>query len=217
MQNFSGSLGSQQRSGLHIAEIIATATTECLAQCPVPADLDFPAMPPFGSWVKAPQDEAGSKMVYGVVYHGMTGSIDSAHRPTALGMSLAELRSEQPQIFAMLKTEIKIVWLGFVQGQIDNGGSVYQHLPSQPPQIHQAVYACTPQEVIAFTKELHFLRTLVQMTHAPTDELIAAIFRDGYQLRQCDRPWLVRAGRKLGILLKEDYDRLGAILSQVHP
>jgi hypothetical protein len=38
-----------------------------------------------------------------------------------------------------------------------------------------------------------------------------------YQQRKCDRQWLVEAGRKLSILLKDDYDRLGAILNQVHP
>jgi hypothetical protein len=32
-----------------------------------------------------------------------------------------------------------------------------------------------------------------------------------------DRDWLVQAGRALSILLKDDYDRLRMILSQIHP
>ena len=196
----------------HLAEVVATSTTEFLAQCLEPDGLDFPVMPAFGSWIKSQQDEHSDVITYGVVYHATTAPIDSVHRAVALGLSLQELREQQPQIFAMLRSEIKVVLLGF-----SSLGNVYQHLPAQPPQIHQAVYACEDGEVENFTEELNFLRTLVQMTNAPVDELIAAVLRNVYQVRQCDRNWLVQAGRKLSILLKDDYDRLGAILGQVHP
>jgi len=36
-------------------------------------------------------------------------------------------------------------------------------------------------------------------------------------LRMRDRSWLVEAGRSLSVLLKDDYDRLRLILSQIHP
>jgi hypothetical protein len=147
-----------------------------------------------------------------VVYHATTAPIDSVHRAVALGLSLKELREQQPQIFAMLRSEIKVILLGFTMV-----GNIYQHLPAQPPQIHQAVYACEDVEIENFTEELNFLRTLVQMNNAPVDELIAAVLRNVYQVRKCDRNWLVQAGRKLSLLLKDDYDRLGAILQQVHP
>ncbi|AFY74438.1 HAS barrel domain protein [Synechococcus sp. PCC 7502] len=192
-----------------IAEIVETASTEYIAQCLEPKHLSFPVVPAFGSWVKAIAED--QIIIYGVVYHATTMPIDSVHRAVALGLSLTELQEQQPQIFAMLKTEIKVAILGF---QAEN--NIYQHLPSQPPQIHQAVYACSSNEINKFTDELHFLRTLIQITNAPTDELIAAILRNTYQSRQGDRQWLVASGRKLSILLKDDYDRLGAILNQVH-
>ena len=202
----------RDRHPQHLAEVVATSTTEFLAQCLEPENLDFPLMPAFGSWVKSQQDENSDIISYGVVYHATTAPIDSVHRAVALGLSLQELREQQPQIFAMLRSEIKVVLLGF-----SSVGNIYQHLPSQPPQIHQAVYACEVEEIENFTEELNFLRTLVQMTNAPVDELIAAVLRNVYQVRKCDRNWLVQAGRKLSILLKDDYDRLGAILGQVHP
>ena len=202
----------RDRHPQHLAEVVATSTTEFLAQCLEPKDLDFPLMPAFGSWVKSQQDENSDIISYGVVYHATTAPIDSVHRAVALGMSLKELREQQPQIFAMLRSEIKVVLVGF--GSV---GNIYQHLPAQPPQIHQAVYACEAEEIENFTNELNFLRTLVQMTNAPVDELIAAVLRNVYQVRKCDRNWLVQAGRKLSLLLKDDYDRLGAILAQVHP
>ncbi len=194
----------------HIAEVIETSTTEFVAQCLEPEELSFPVMPPFGSWVKSV--ETNGSIVYGIIYHGTTMPIDSVHRAVALGLSLEELRSQQPQIFAMLKTEIRVAIIGFERDR-----QVYQHLPAQPPQIHQAVYVCDSEEVNRFTEEMHFLRTLTQITGAPVDELVSAVLRSVYQQRKCDRQWLVEAGRKLSILLKDDYDRLGAILNQVHP
>ncbi|PSN17358.1 hypothetical protein C7271_18125 [filamentous cyanobacterium CCP5] len=196
----------------HIAEVIETATTDFLAQCLDPEDLSFPVMPPFGSWVQASDEESGNQIL-GVVYHATTSPIDSVHRARALGLSLADLREQQPQIFAMLKTEFRVAIVGFRTAE----GQVYQHLPPRPPQVHQAVYCCDPGEVIAFTESLDFLRTLLDTHGAPVDGLVAAVIRTCYQLRQLERPWLVQAGRTLSLLLKDDYDRLRVILDQIHP
>jgi hypothetical protein len=224
---------TQNRQPGHIAEVIETATTEFLAQCLEPEGLSFAVMPPFGSWVKAVDEESGNQ-IYAVVYYATTSPIDSVHRARALGLSLQELREQQPQIFAMLKTEFRAAIVGFrlppqsgngtKNGRDDSkpgsarswGETVYQHLPPRPPQVHQAVYYCDPEEVVEFSEQLDFLRTLLQLTSAPVDALAAAAIRQIYQLRQSDRTWLVQAGRALSLLLKDDYDRLRIILSQIH-
>lgn len=212
---------AQNRHPNHIAEVVETATTEFLAQCLESVNLSFPAMPPFGSWVIAVDESSGNR-VYAVVYHATTSPIDSIHRARALGLSLQELREQQPQIFAMLKTEFRAAIVGFqVRSPSTNGSkhvseTIYQHLPPRPPQVHQAVFRCDPEEVIAFTEALDFLRTLLQVNGAPVDALAAATVREIYQLRKADRSWLVQAGRTLSALLKDDYDRLRVILSQVH-
>jgi hypothetical protein len=213
-------LQSQTRSSRaqsHIAEVIETSTTEFLAQCLEPEDLSFPVMPAFGSWVRSRDEESGNQ-VFAVVYHATTSPIDSVHRARALGMSLDELKEEQPQIFAMLKTEFRATIVGYQPDQSRKGSpfQFLQHLPPRPPQIHQAVFECDPDEVIAFTEQLDFLRTLLQVNGAPTDALAAATMREIYQLRKADRAWLVAAGRMLNLLLKDDYDRLRVILSQIH-
>ncbi|WAL62556.1 HAS-barrel domain-containing protein [Thermocoleostomius sinensis] len=224
----------------HIAEVIETSTTEFLAQCLEPEDLSFAVMPPFGSWVKAIDEESGNQ-IYAVVYHATTSPIDSVHRARALGLSLQELREQQPQIFAMLKTEFRAAIVGFqLSAPTQNGAqhrsngtngatnkatrsttpvgsdSLYQHLPPRPPQVHQAVFRCASDEVVQFSDRLDFLRTLLQLSSAPVDALVAATLREVYQLRQADRRWLVEAGRSLSVLLKDDYDRLRIILQQVH-
>lgn len=201
----------------YIAEVIETSTTEFLAQCLEPDDLSFPVMPPFGSWVKSMDEESGNQ-VYAVVYHATTMPIDSIHRARALGLSLQELREQQPQIFAMLKTEFRAAIVGFEPDKkAKRSNLLYQYLPPRPPQIHQAVYSCEEQEIIQFTQQLDFLRTLLSVNGAPVEALTAAAIREVYQLRKADRQWLVQAGRTLSVLLKDDYDRLKVILSQIHP
>ncbi|TVQ52818.1 MAG: hypothetical protein EA366_13765 [Spirulina sp. DLM2.Bin59] len=199
----------------HIAEVIETATTEFLAQCLEPEDLTFPAMPPFGSWVKAHDEESGNDIV-GVITYATTTPIDSVHRARALGLSLADLRQEQPQIFAMLKTEFRAAIVGFIAPATASNPQVFQYLPPRPPQIHQGVYRCTAAEVVQFTEQLDFLRSLLQVKTVPVESLVAATLRAAFQFRQGDRPWLIQAGRTLSILLKDDYDSLRYILSQVH-
>ncbi|MTJ52784.1 hypothetical protein FJR38_08975 [Anabaena sp. UHCC 0253] len=202
----------------HLAEVIETTTTEFLAQCLEPEDLSFPPMPPFGSWVCAADEESGNQ-VYAVVYYATTMPIDSVHRAVALGLSLEALREEQPQIFAMLKTEFRAAIVGFQEKSlnISDNGRIHQYLPPRPPQIHQAVYHCQTEAIIQFTEQFDFLRTLLFINGAPVDSLAAAVIRGVYQLRKNDREWLIRAGRHLSILLKDDYDRLRFILSQIHP
>ncbi|MEN9207216.1 MAG: HAS-barrel domain-containing protein [Gloeomargarita sp. GMQP_bins_120] len=199
-----------QRHPHHLAEVIATSTTEFCAQCLEPPVLDFPAMPPFGCWVRAADNETQNQ-IYAVVYHVSASPVDQVHRTRALGLSLEELREQQPQIFAMLKTEFRAAIVGF---QPPDRRVFYHYLPPRPPQIHQAVYQCTPEEVIAFSEQLDFLRTLLQLSGAPVDNLVGAVLRYIYQIRGADTQWLVQAGRKLSLLLKDDYDRLRAILDQ---
>ena len=212
---------TEDRQPSHIGEVIETSTTEYMAQCLDPEDLKFPQMPPFGSWVKSFDEESGNKIL-SVVSYVTTTPIDSVHRARALGLSLTELREQQPQIFAMLKTEFKAAIVGYeipetsLNSNGDNLGKVYQYLPPRPPQIHQGVYKCQPEEVIHFTEKLDFLRTLLQAKDVPVESLVAAAIRDVYRLRKANRQWLVQVGRTLSTLLKDDYDRLRYILSQLH-
>jgi hypothetical protein len=212
---------TQNRQPGYFAEVIETATSEFLAQCLEPEDLSFAVMPPFGSWVQSRDEESGNQ-IFAVVYHATTSPIDSVHRARALGMSLSELREQQPQIFAMLRTEFRAAIVGFQLPQSANGNGnaanrvIYQHLPPRPPQIHQSVSYCDPEEIIRFSEQLDFLRTLLQVNGAPVDALVAAAIREIYRLRQADRAWLVEVGRAISILLKEDFDRLRIILNQIH-
>lgn len=152
-------------------------------------------MPAFGSWVKSLDEESGNTIL-GIVTYATTSPIDSVHRARALGLSLTDLREQQPQIFAMLKTEFRTTIVGFKTP--DHG-----------------VYLCQPAEIIHFSNKIDFLRIFLQVKDAPPEALIAATIREIYLLRKSERDWLLKVGRSLSILLKDDYDRLQYILSQV--
>ncbi len=119
----------------------------------------------------------------------------------------------------MLKTEFRAAIVGFEMPPTGRDclatGQIYHYLPPLLPQIHQAVFQCDQAEIMDFTDKPDFLRVLLQVTDAPADALIAATVRDIYRLRKGDRAWLVTVGRNLSLLLKDDYDRLRYILSQI--
>ena len=78
------------------------------------------------------------------------------------------------------------------------------------------MFRCDRKDAIRFTESPDSLPILLQITDAPVDALIAASLREVYLMRQGDRRWLVEIGRNLGLWLKDYYDRLRYILSQVH-
>jgi len=89
-----------------------------------------------------------------VVYHATTMPIDSIHEQGGVVFTGLE---QQPQIFAMLKTEFRAV-IGFelsLDARVTNQ-TLYQYLPPRPPQIHQAVYRCEPEAIINFSEQLGF-------------------------------------------------------------
>jgi len=194
-------------------EVVAGSTTMVEVQC-FPADdgrLTLPLPPPFGSFVRSVSEETGID-IFAVVYEVLTGSMDSTHRPTAMNMSRQELREHQPQIFDLLRTDVSCLIVGYRQG-----GRLYQYFPPHPPQIHDFVYACPTAEVMAFTDRLDFLRTLIKATGVPTDELVPACLRHAGAVRAFDRSFMVAAGKELSSLLKDDYDRLMAMLRRLRP
>ena len=194
-------------------EVIAAGTTAFEVQC-FPADegrLTLPQPPAFGSFVRAVSEESGLD-VFAIVYDVVTGSIDSTHRPAAMNMSRQELREQQPQIFDLLRTDVTCLIVGYRQG-----GRLYQQLPPHPPQIHDFVYVCPGSEVMAFTERLDFLRPLIKTAGVPADELVPACLRQAGSVRSYERGYMVQAGKELSNILKDDYDRLVAMLRRLRP
>ena len=186
----------------YIAEVIESSTTEFAAQA-----RDLHGSPPFGAFVKAGTSPTSFAMIYTI----STGSTDPNRRPIAYGKTEEQLRKEQPQIFELLRTEIRARIVGYA----DEYG-MQQLLPPQPPKLHSFVFTCTPEEVRAFTQRFEYLRTLLGIGGTLSDELlIAAIQQSCACQAQTARSCLIRAGKELSRLLRDDYDRLESILRRI--
>ena len=148
--------------------------------------------------------------VVGIVFNVFTHSIEPSRRPTAYGKTEEELRLEQPQIFELLRTEFQALVIGYV----DERGPV-QVLPPQPARIHSFVYACNDEEVRAFTRTDDYLRSILNTSKIPTDELLVATLRCTLEAHGGSRAYLVRIGKELSRLLGDDYDRLSSIIRRI--
>ncbi|MFN8575718.1 MAG: hypothetical protein U0354_02560 [Candidatus Sericytochromatia bacterium] len=196
-----------------VGEIISSNTNSFIAQC-IKEDssvLTLPQAPYFGSFVIARGEEIGFDII-AVVYEISSGSIDSVHRPTAMNLTRAELRHQQPQIFDLLKTDFSAITIGYIKDD-----KIYQSVPPHPPQIHDFVYLCDSNLVKKITEKLDYIRTLLNSGSNLCEDIIEANLKYAYQSRGADRSFLINAGRELSNLLKDNYDRLSAILRRLKP
>jgi hypothetical protein len=176
-----------------IGEVIESTTTGFTAGA-----YELLEAPPFGALVRA-QTRIESMAIYGLVYEIRTGSKEPGGRALVRGRTYAgrelydaEIYHEHPDLAEVLQTEFSAITVGFVEGQ-----HVHQYLPPQPPPVHYSVYECAGDELLA--------------------AVIRAAARARVGLPGGERAYLVHAGREVASLLKDDYDRLTAILRRIRP
>jgi hypothetical protein len=197
-----------------IGEVIESTTTSFTAGA-----YELLEAPPFGALVRAQARSEGTA-VYGLVYEIRTGSKEPGGRALVRGRTYsgrelydAEIYHEHPDLAEVLQTEFSAITVGFVEHE-----RVQQYLPPQPPPVHYSVYECGDAELARFTAASDFFRTLLFAYQIPSDELLAAVIRAAARARgEAARDYLVQAGREVASLLKDDYDRLTAILRRIRP
>jgi hypothetical protein len=196
-----------------IAEVIESSTTRFTAGA-----YELLAAPPFGALVRAVTRDEGLA-VYGLVYEIRTGSKEPGGRAVVRGRTYSgrelfdeEIYFENPDLAEVLQTEFSALTVGFVEQ-----GRIYQYLPPHPPPVHYSVYQCAPDELARFSAGYDCFRGVLFAGQAPSDELLAAYIRAAARAHADERAYLVRAGRELAGLLKDDYDRLAALLRRIKP
>lgn len=216
-------------------EIVESSLFSFVAQCPADRLYEPPL---FGSFVRTPLPplcfetpspkgevdpftEAVTKFpynweegtTYAVVCMASTRSLDPSRRPSAYGLNEAQLRAEQPQIFDLLQTEFTALSVGYV-----HQGRLRYTLPTRPPRIHAFVGECSAPEIHALTQTPEYLRLLLQVRgEVSADELVVATLRQVCEVQTNPYEYLVKAGRYLAHLLREEPERLTAILKQLEP
>ena len=195
-----------------VGEVIESTTTQFKAQCSVLHDP--PALGTFARIGDRPEpfaDLGGDGTIYGLVHWASTASIEPNRRPAAFGLDAESLRREQPQIYELLATDFACLIVGHVES-----GRLLAYLPPKPPMLHAQVSLCSDSEVCALTERMDYLRAVIDSRDCPAcDEVIAASLRVASRCRQNDPDYLIRAGTEVAMLLREEYDRLSALLRKI--
>ncbi len=192
-----------------IAEVIESSTRQFTAEVHRGADA-----PAFGTWVAVEHDNG--TVLYGLVSHVEHGSYETSRQPVALGKTKEELAQEYPQVQELLRTTFRAQVLACA----DDVGTIQQTLPPHPPDIHDFVRPCPPDEVQGLGAPYDYMRTLVQSPDpaVPVDDLLVAVLRQVRTAHGGDHgsdDALVEAGRALSRLLDDDHERLQSILRRV--
>jgi predicted heme/steroid binding protein len=203
----------QEKREERIGEVIESQTTGFTA-----GTYELLTAPPFGALVRA-STRTAEIAVYGLVYDISTGSKEPGGRAMVRGRTYTgqnlydeEIYREHPDLAEVLQTEFSALTVGFV-----SKSTISYYLPAHPPPVHYSVYECSPDEVIQFSHSCDFFRGVLFSPQIPGDELLAAAIRAAASIRSDGQTYLVQSGRELASLLKDDYDRLNALIRRIMP
>jgi hypothetical protein len=204
--NGSNANGSGPRPDAHrgerIGEIVEASTTRFRAV----ASETF-APPAFGSFVKAISD---GRTTFGVVAHVEHASVDPSRRAVPLGRTWEEIHRDHPQVLELLTTEFEAISVAFSEA-----GLMQAFLPPVPPRVHEFVDVCGVGEIRELTDDLTFVRTLGTCGLGVAGELVAAAIRGAAAAREGDRTFLLRAGREVADLYRQDYEQACAVIRRL--
>lgn len=197
---------NKQSSSTPFAEIIESSLTHWVAQ-----SWQWDMFPSFGALVTLTNDHITH---VAIVHSIQTGSSDASRSPIPYQKTEEELRAEQPQIFAFLKTTFTCIPLGY----FDKGRVRYQ-LPPQPPKIHSFVQPATLELSKQFFAHPHYLHVLFGLSgHVLSmDELLLALLGQQASIGHLSPERLVEVVETISLLSGNDYRRLKLFLQRAQP
>ncbi len=166
------------------------------------------AVPLFGAFVKAHLDDGYDAI--GLVYDVLIADDPLVRQLVTAGRPeyIADQRANR-----QVPIEISVLVVGHARDD-----KMYQYLPAQPPIALDEIVTCKREEIVKFTEDFTYFRTVLNAKDAPADELLAASLRLAAEVRGSQaREFLVRAGRELSRLLAFDAVRLEGLLRRIKP
>jgi hypothetical protein len=185
------------------AEIIESSLHTFVAQA-----WQWDVVAPFGSLVSV---QTKHRSVFGIVHQITTGSMDPGRHPVAYQKTEEQLRAEQPQIFAFLRTTFSCIIIGYQEK-----GTIRYQLSPEPPKIHAFV---EPVAIDLCKQILHnpqYLPLLFGFADhiGNVDELILALMRTQAQLGILSEQSVEQFAQSFCLLTGNDYRRLKLLLSR---
>lgn len=169
-------------------------------------------VPQFGDLVKVPLPNDNT-YIFGLIYDVQVQD-DPAVRQLILAGELETEAILDQRENRLVPIEASVLVIGYQRGQ-----AIIQGLPPQPPVSLDALIICNEADLRAFTRQLDYLRLVLNAAQIPADELIIAHLRQAAAARPVEQrqPFLLAAGRELARLLSFDLMRLDGILSRIKP
>ena len=195
----------------HFAEVIFSTNEMLIAQCYKEAISEKPLTSTVfqGSIVKIVSSYDSSYLAFGLIAKINNSSLDSVHRPSALGLTSKELEHLQPQVFDLLRKELEIYLFAYKE----EGGN-YNYPPLKPMMIHDFVSKTTNDEVLQLTEDISSLINLVKRNQLKPD-LLSNVINLGYKLRKSDYNYLVKTGQELSLAFADELDSLIQVLKRL--
>ena len=194
-------------SGIAIGRLLRSGTTGFVVGCRV-NQLDAPS---FGALVKVPL-EAGYQ-VYGLIYD-IHIEDDGLVRQLITAQDVPEEVLKDNRENRNVPVEIGVLTLGYQQGE-----RIFHLLPPRPPLSLDAIYLCTPAELVRFTGvgRFGYFRHILRAADKPVEELLAAhlLASRGAHSDAGDEDWHENAVQELITLMRDDYQQLINILSAI--
>jgi hypothetical protein len=189
-----------------VGEVITASTTGFVAECH-----ELYQIPPLGGLLKI---NDGDVVLYGVLYHATTQSLEAGRRPVARGRyntSSEAIYNDNPQLTELLRSEFTALLIGHKQER-----NLHYYLPPTPARIHSFVYQCSAEEARGFSTSWDFLNIIINAhISIPTEELIAASLRYMSYFHDDPYAFLTTAGKQLARMLSGELDRLKLILTRM--
>ena len=166
-------------------------------------------VPRFGGFVKVAAPDGCD--IIGLIYDVVID--DDLFARQLIGADVGEEYIADQRQNRQVPIEISVLVVGHI-----NNGQMYQYLPPQPPISLDQIVTCSNEEVIRFTNDFTYFRTVLDAQEARSDELLAASLRTAAEARgSSGRDFLVQAGRELSRLLAFDAVRLEGLLRRIKP
>ena len=163
-----------------------------------------------GSVVKIISSYDNSYLAYGLVAKINNSSLDSIHKPSALGLDFNELTQLQPQVYDLLRKELEI----YLFAHKEEGSPTLSYPPLKPMMIHDFVYNSSDKEVTELTNNFSNLINLIKRNQLKIDLLINLITL-GYKLRDHNKNYLINVGRELSLAFTDEIESLMQVLKRL--
>lgn len=190
-----------------IGRLLRASTNGCVVGCKV-SQIDLPT---FGGLVLIPLDV--HTQVYGLIYDIHIDD-DGLVRQLITASDVPEDVILDNRQNRNVPLEISVLFAGYEQD-----GHVFYLLPPRPPLTLDAIYPCSPADLVRFTSAGRFgyFRHILRAKDLATGELLAA------HLMQASRAhalagsanWAASATQELITLLRDDYPTLMAVLGSL--